>query len=261
MAKSKIELLLNRNVENLGIVGDVVRVKAGFARNYLLPHRIAEHPTPEKIEALKEARAKAQAELAKLRTERESLIGRLEGVTIKLIRSCNDQGVLYGAVSQRDISDQLMTDGYGVDTRAVRLSAPIRRVGTYHCVIQFDRELRSEIHIEVLPDRTIEALTQQQAAESAPSEAPAEGGEEEAKEDGTTERKGKKSRNGDEGGKESGRDAAKDGGRDGSKAGGAKAGRDKGDGDSQEPRASGDAKSGGKRDKGSKVEAPGRPGR
>lgn len=167
MAGSKIELLLNRSVENLGIVGDVVKVKPGFARNYLLPHRIAEHPTPEKIEALKDARAKAQAEVAKMRTEREALIARLEGVTIKLIRSCNDQGLLYGAVSQRDIADQLATDGYGVDTRAVRLSNPLRRVGTYHCVIQFDRDLRAEIHVEVLPDRAIEAFTQQKAAEEA----------------------------------------------------------------------------------------------
>ena len=70
MARKSVELLLNRTVENLGIVGDVVKVKPGFARNYLLPHQIAEHPTPEKIEALKEARAKAQAELAKLRSER-----------------------------------------------------------------------------------------------------------------------------------------------------------------------------------------------
>lgn len=170
MARTRIELLLNRTVENLGIVGDVVKVKAGFARNYLLPHRIAEHPTAEKIEALKDARAKAQAELAKMRTEREALIGRLEGVTIKLIRSCNDQGLLYGAVSQRDIADQLVADGYGVDTRAVRIASPIRRVGTYHCLIQFDRDLRSEIHIEVHPDRAIEAFTQQQAAAEAPAE-------------------------------------------------------------------------------------------
>lgn len=179
MGNSRIELLLTQTIENLGIVGDVVKVRPGFARNYLLPHRIAEHPSPEKIEALKEARAKAQAELAKLRSEREALIGRLDGVSIKLVRSCNDQGVLYGAVSQRDIADQLVADGYGVDTRGVRLSAPIRRIGSYQCVIQFDRDLRSEIQINVLPDRTIEAFTQQQtteaeaaAADAAPTEEP-----------------------------------------------------------------------------------------
>lgn len=204
MARARVELLLNRTVENLGIVGDVVKVKAGFARNYLLPHRIAEHPTPEKIEALKEARAKAQAELAKLRSEREALVARMEGVTIKLVRSCNDQGLLYGAVSQRDIADQLQADGYGVDTRAVRLTAPIRRIGAYHCLIQFDRELRTEINIEVLPDRAIEALTQQQAAP--PAETPA----------GDTDSEGRPG----SGGQVEGRSAAKTGSKAAAKASG-----------------------------------------
>ena len=58
MATKKVELLLNRTIENLGLVGDVVKVKPGFARNYLLPHGFAEAPTPEKIEALKDLRAK-----------------------------------------------------------------------------------------------------------------------------------------------------------------------------------------------------------
>lgn len=171
MATKKVELLLNRTIENLGLVGDVVKVKPGFARNYLLPHGFAEAPTPEKIDALKDLRAKAQAELAKLRSEREALIARMEGVSIKLIRSVNDAGVLYGAVTQRDISDQLVADGYPVDQRAVRLQNPIRRIGHYGCVIQLDRDLRTEIAIDVLPDRTLEILT---AAEAAPAEEPAE---------------------------------------------------------------------------------------
>ena len=171
MASKKVELLLNRTIENLGLVGDVVKVKPGFARNYLLPHGFAEAPTAEKIEALKDLRAKAQAELSKLRSEREALIARMEGVSIKLIRSVNDAGVLYGAVTQRDISDQLVADGYPVDQRAVRLQNPIRRIGGYGCVIQLDRDLKTEIGIDVLPDRTLEILT---AAADAPAEEPAE---------------------------------------------------------------------------------------
>jgi large subunit ribosomal protein L9 len=171
MATKKVELLLNRTIENLGLVGDVVKVKPGFARNYLLPHGFAEAPTPEKIEALKDLRAKAQAELAKLRSEREALIARMEGAAIKLVRSVNDAGVLYGAVTQRDISDQLVADGFPVDMRAVRLQNPIRRIGHYSCVIQLDRDLRTELTIDVLPDRTLEILT---AAADAPAEEPAE---------------------------------------------------------------------------------------
>jgi len=195
MATKKVELLLNRTIENLGLVGDVVKVKPGFARNYLLPHGFAEAPTPEKIEALKDLRAKAQAELAKLRSEREALIARMEGAAIKLVRSVNDAGVLYGAVTQRDISDQLVADGFPVDMRAVRLQNPIRRIGHYSCVIQLDRDLRTELTIDVLPDRTLEILT---AAADAPAEEPAEAPAADAPaaeaEDAGKGKKGKKSK-------------------------------------------------------------------
>jgi large subunit ribosomal protein L9 len=153
MAGKKVKLLLNRNVENLGIVGDIVKVRPGFARNYLLPQALAEAPTPTKIERLKEARAAALAEVAKLRSEREALIARMTNVAITLQRSCNDQGLLYGSITQRDIADGLQAAGYGVDVRAVRLSQTIRRIGPYHVPIQFDKDLRAEVTVNVEPDR------------------------------------------------------------------------------------------------------------
>lgn len=157
-SKKNIELLLNETIEHLGIVGDVVNVKPGYARNFLLPLGIAELPTPEKIEALKERRSAAKAELEALRTQRAETVGKLDSVSIKLTRSCNDQGVLYGSVTQRDISDALRDGELDVDERAVRLNQPIRHVGTYNVLIQFEKELRAEITIEVLPDHTIEEL-------------------------------------------------------------------------------------------------------
>ncbi len=157
-SKKNIELLLNESIEHLGIVGDVVTVKPGYARNYLLPLGIAEIPTAEKVEALKERRSAAKAELEALRTQRTETVGKLDSVSIKLTRSCNDQGVLYGSVTQRDISDALREGELDVDERAVRLNQPIRHVGTYNVLIQFEKELRAEITIEVLPDHTIEEL-------------------------------------------------------------------------------------------------------
>ncbi|MDG2031448.1 MAG: 50S ribosomal protein L9 [Phycisphaerales bacterium] len=154
----KVELLLNETIEHLGIVGDVVSVKPGYARNYLLPLGIAEVPTEEKVEALKELRKTAKAQLEALRAQRVETIDNLESITVKLTRSCNDQGVLYGSVTQRDISDALLEGEMQVDERAVRLNQPIRHVGNYTVLIQFEKDLRSEITIEVLPDRTIEEL-------------------------------------------------------------------------------------------------------
>ena len=151
-----IELLLLKNIEHLGIVGDVVRVKRGYARNYLLPHGFAEVPTASRIEMLEEDRAKAMAELASLRSARENLLEQMVEVTLTLTRSCNDQGVLYGSVTQRDICDALQSNGLDVGARSVRLAAAIRRVGTYPVPIQFDKDLRTEITVVVEPDQPLE---------------------------------------------------------------------------------------------------------
>jgi large subunit ribosomal protein L9 len=158
MAKN-IELLLMESVENLGLVGDVVKVKPGYARNYLLPHGVAVPPSATKIEALKEARARAHAELAALRAEREKLVELMAEVSVTLDRSCNDDGGLYGSVTHRDISDALVEAGWGVDVRSVRISHPIRRIGVYPVPIQFDKDLRAEVTVIVQSDRELEGYT------------------------------------------------------------------------------------------------------
>ena len=150
-----VTLLLNRNVEGLGIVGDVVKVKPGFARNYLLPLGIAEPPTDERIEALKEAREIAQAEVERIRALRTGIIEAMEELAMELTRSCNDRGILYGSVTQRDISDGLRQLGHDVDERAIRLAQPIRRLGEFSVAVQFDKDLRADIMVKVLPDRSL----------------------------------------------------------------------------------------------------------
>jgi large subunit ribosomal protein L9 len=183
MAKS-IELLLLKTVENLGIVGDIVKVKMGYARNYLVPMALAEPPTPAKIESLKEERARAHAELAQLRQAREELLERMVEVSVELIRSCNDQGVLYGSVSQRDIADALQEGGFDVGVRSIRLPTAIRRVGTYDVPIQFDKELRTDITVIVEPDHPLEEVAPEGAG-AAEGEAAAEGAA--PKQEGATE--------------------------------------------------------------------------
>lgn len=190
---SHIELLLLETVENLGLVGEVVKVRPGYARNYLLPMLLAEHPTQEKIESLKEARARAEAEVAKQRAERAALIERLAGVTVTLIRSTNDQGLLYGAVTQRDISDELIKMGFGVDTRAVRLSQPFRRVGAGAVTVQFDRDLKVDIDVMVKSDRVLEIDRKPETTE----EAPVPAAEEAAAEGDAPKAKGKKGKKAD----------------------------------------------------------------
>jgi large subunit ribosomal protein L9 len=173
MAHKNVELLLLDTIEHLGIVGDVVKVRPGYARNYLLPMLLAEKPTAEKIESLKEVRAAALAKQAQMRADREALIQTLTDMKLVLVRSCNDQGQLYGAVTQRDIADELTAQGHPVDMRAVRLSNPIRRIGAWVCTIQFDRDLKTDIHVHVNADRALDIAAPETAA-PAKSEEPAQ---------------------------------------------------------------------------------------
>jgi len=186
-----VELLLLKNVENLGIVGDTVKVRPGYARNFLLPMQLADVPTPSRIEALKEARAKAQAELARLRAAREELHSRMDHVEVTIQRSCNDQGVLYGSVTQRDIADALQAAGYDVGVRSIRLAQTIRRVGGYHVPIQFERDLRTEVTIHVTPDR---ALDEFEAKDETPAAGPGDSAEPVAAAVGEGEEKPRKKR-------------------------------------------------------------------
>ncbi len=157
MSRRTIELLLLENVESLGIIGDVVKVRTGYARNYLLPMGMAEPPSQGRIDELQAERTTALAKVAEQRSAREELITRMEEVELTLVRSCNDRGGLYGSVTQRDIADGLAQVGYeGVDIRSVRLPSSIRRIGAYEVPIQFDVDLRAEITVVVEPDQPLE---------------------------------------------------------------------------------------------------------
>ncbi len=157
MASTKrIELLLTKSVENLGLVGDIVKVRMGYARNYLVPMGLAEIPTQEKIDALAEERTIALEAYEQKRSEQISTIEKLEDVVLTLTRSANDQGGLYGSVTQRDIADSLGENGFIVNTRAVRLHQAIRRIGEYTITIQFGSDLKADIEVQILPDRPLE---------------------------------------------------------------------------------------------------------
>ena len=180
MAK-QIELLLLDTIENLGIVGDVVKVKPGYARNYLLPHGLAEPPTQDKIDALAARRAEAEAELKKLRGEQEALLEKLADYELTLERSANEQGMLFGGVSQHDISEALKADGLSIEDRHVRVGEKINRLDTYHIPIQLAKDLKTEIKLWVVSDKPLEEEAEEgvegeEGAEAveAGAEAPAE---------------------------------------------------------------------------------------
>lgn len=181
----QVELLLLESVDNLGLVGDVVRVKPGYARNFLLPRGYAEPPSEEKIAALAEARAKAAAEQERIRSEQEALIEKITDYELTLERAANDQGVLFGGVSQHEIAQALRDAGFAVEDRHIRIGNQVKRIDTYHIPVWLNKDLKTEITLHIVSDRPLdldeeveEAEEQGEGreaqAESADAEAPKE---------------------------------------------------------------------------------------
>ena len=151
-----LELLLVETVDNLGIVGDVVKVRSGYARNYLLPRGLASTPSQELVEQLKGKRADAEKQLAELRKQREAMIQRLDGYQINMNRACNDQGILYGAVSQQDIATHLKNAGFDVKPREVRIAETIKRLGDFEIHVKFASDLESVVNVHIEADRELD---------------------------------------------------------------------------------------------------------
>jgi large subunit ribosomal protein L9 len=116
----------------------VVNVRKGFARNFLLPRGLAETPSETKIKDLQGKRKEAIKHLSELRKSREALVEKLDAFELTTIRSCNDLGILYAAVTQHEIAAELEKAGFkGIADREVRLGQPIKRVGDYPITVKF----------------------------------------------------------------------------------------------------------------------------
>jgi large subunit ribosomal protein L9 len=158
----QIELLLLDVVDNLGIVGDVVKVRPGYARNFLLPRGLATKPSPGAIKRLAERRAQVEAELKVLRGQQEQIVEKLAGVELTIERSANEQGILYGGVSQHDIAEVLRAEGFNIEDRHVRIGEQIKRLDSYHIPIVIDKDLRAEVKLWVVSDKPATAGEEQE---------------------------------------------------------------------------------------------------
>jgi len=166
-----VTLLLTENVANLGIVGDVVDVRPGYARNYLLPRDLATVPSEANVRRLQARRQQVQEELAREREQMAQMFERLDGFELTIKRSANEQGVLYGSVAQRDIAEALEAEGYAVPDRAVRIGERIERLDSFRIPLELD-ELTAEIKLWVVSDKPLEALeTGEEEAEAPEADA------------------------------------------------------------------------------------------
>ena len=153
-----MKLLLTASVDDLGIVGDVISVKPGYARNFLLPRGLATDPTAANVKRLASKRAEVERHMLAEREHNEQLLTRLDGFEVTIMRSANEHGVLFGGVSQHDIAEALRAEGLPVDDRAIRIGEQIKRLDSYQIPIILAADLKTQIKVWVVSDKPAEEL-------------------------------------------------------------------------------------------------------
>lgn len=137
-----MEIILLERVEKLGQMGDVVKVKDGFARNYLLPQRKALRATQVNKERFARDRSQLEARNLTLRKEAEQVSTKLDNLTVTLLRQAGESGQLYGSVSAADVANAVTAAGFSLARRQVMLTVPIKTLGVH--------KLRAALHPEVV---------------------------------------------------------------------------------------------------------------
>jgi large subunit ribosomal protein L9 len=137
-----MQVILLERVEKLGQMGDEVKVKAGFARNFLLPRGKALRATSENKARFEKQKAQLEAQNLERRSEAEAVAAKMDGARVMLVRQAGESGQLYGSVNARDISDALTKAGFTVNRAQVRLDRPIKTIGLHDVVVGLHPEVR-----------------------------------------------------------------------------------------------------------------------
>jgi large subunit ribosomal protein L9 len=144
-----MEVILLERVEKLGQIGDIVSVKNGFARNYLLPNKKALRANEANKKVFEANRAKIEADNATRRTDAEKSSKGIDGKTVQLIRQASNVGHLYGSVSARDIVEALETEGAKVSKRQIVLNTPIKSIGMHEVKVALHPEVSVTVKVNV----------------------------------------------------------------------------------------------------------------
>lgn len=147
-----MRVILTQTIESLGIIGSEVEVKAGYARNFLLPQKKAVVATPENRRRLELDKAKFELQIAKERKLAEEMAQKLEGVVCRIAGKVAEEERLYGSVTVRDIIDALAAQNIGVEKRMVLLTEPIKQLGSFKVPIRVYKGVEPEITVEVVAE-------------------------------------------------------------------------------------------------------------
>ena len=144
-----MQVILLERVENLGAIGDEVKVRDGFARNFLLPQKKALRANETNRKSFEARRAEIEARNAETRSTAEKSSKTIDGQSYVLIRQAGEAGQLYGSVSSRDIADEIVKSGAKIDRSAVVLDKPIKTIGLYDVRVRLHAEVSVNVKVNV----------------------------------------------------------------------------------------------------------------
>ncbi len=167
-----MKVLLKQNVRKLGTIGDIVDVKSGYARNYLLPQLLAIAPTEENIREVEDAKAAYLALVAEQRKDIEARVALIEGKEATIVARANEEGHLFGSVTATMISDAFEEEGVFIKPEEVILADPIRQIDRYDVRVLLCEDIETTVVVWVAPMKTdgfMDPAEEAEAKEQAPA--------------------------------------------------------------------------------------------
>jgi large subunit ribosomal protein L9 len=155
-----MEVILKQDVDNLGLRGEVVKVAAGFARNFLLPRKLAMEATVANKAVIEQMKSSAARRSATEKAQAEELVAKLAPVVLEFTRKSGESGHLFGSVTSADVAAGLAAAGFEIDRRKIQLSDPIKTLGETIVNIKLHREVTAQIKVKVAADAVEETAAE-----------------------------------------------------------------------------------------------------
>ncbi len=146
-----MKVLLYADVEKLGYFGDVVNVKEGYARNYLLPSGLAVLPSAANVKAIEEQRARKAEERRLVHEQMVKAAEKVNGAEVTLQERANEQGHLFGSITEEHIAEALRQSGFEVQTKQVNLESHLRQVGHYPVTLRYAENITATVTVHIAP--------------------------------------------------------------------------------------------------------------
>lgn len=147
-----MEVILNKTIDNLGLEGDIVKVKPGYARNFLIPQKLAAPVTKQNLARLKQEKEAIEARLEREKKSAEALTEKLSGITVIISRRVGEEDRLFGSVTSADIADKLAEQGIEIDKKAIALNEPIKTLGDSKVTVKVGYQMTTGITVQVVPE-------------------------------------------------------------------------------------------------------------